>query len=139
MDVFAWDESFSTSIQNIDQQHQQLVALIGDLDRADREGTGGLMISYVLQELVRYVGQHFEDEEQLMMRHGFPALTSHRQEHDFYVMRLKEIQQSYKDGDQLSRSTLSFLKEWISCHIKGTDQLYAEFIRSSATRATGQP
>jgi hemerythrin len=130
MSLFAWDDSFSTRIPQIDEQHQRLVAMIGDLDQSVQEGTGGLMISYVFQELIRYVGVHFEDEERLMMQHRFPGLTSHRQEHDFFVMRLKHIQESFQDGDALSKQTLDFLKEWISCHIKGTDQIYASFIKT---------
>ena len=132
MSLFVWDESFSTGIELIDEQHQRLMAMIAELDQAEGEGTGGLLISYVLQELMRYVVTHFEDEEQLMMRHDFPGLTSHRQEHDFYVERLKHIQESYHDGDTLTRQTLDFLKDWISCHIKGTDQIYAAFIRERA-------
>lgn len=132
MAAFVWDQSFSTGIESIDGQHQRLIALIDELDQAEGEGTGGLLISYVLQELMRYIANHFEDEEQLMMRHDFPGLPSHRQEHDFYVERLKHIQDNYRDGDQLSRHTLDFLKEWISCHIKGTDQIYAAFIRERA-------
>lgn len=135
MELFEWDESFSTTIPKIDEQHQRLISMISDLDQADREGTGGLLISYVLQELMRYVALHFEEEEQLMMRYDFPGLPSHRQEHDFYVMRLKHVQETYLDGDQLSRNTLTFLKDWISCHIKGTDQIYAEFIRSKVDTA----
>ncbi|MBT1071867.1 bacteriohemerythrin [Pelotalea chapellei] len=130
MDLFEWDESFCTGIPHIDEQHQRLISMISDLDKADREGTGGLLISYVLQELMRYVTLHFEEEEQLMMSYDFPGLVSHRQEHDFYVMRLKHVQESYHDGDALSKNTLAFLKDWISCHIKGTDQIYAEFIRT---------
>lgn len=129
MAVFGWDQSYSTGIVSIDEQHQLLMAMIAGLDQAEGEGTGGLLISYVLQELMRYVGTHFEDEEKLMMRHDFPGLASHRQEHDFYVERLKHIQENYRDGDLLARQTLDFLKEWISCHIKGTDQIYAAFIR----------
>lgn len=135
MELFEWDESFSTGIPHIDEQHQQLIAMISDLDQAEQEGTGGLLISYVLQELMRYVALHFEEEELLMMRHDFPGLMSHRQEHDFYVKRLKHVQENFHDGDELSRNTLAFLKDWISCHIKGTDQIYAEFIRSKAATA----
>ena len=67
-----------------------------------------------------------------MLSHGFPGLAGHRQEHDFFVMRVKHIQESFQDGDILSKETLDFLKEWISCHIKGTDQIYANFIRKES-------
>jgi len=130
MSIFEWNDSFVLNIPVVDEQHQRLISMISDLDASEREGTGGLLISYVLQELIRYIAIHFEDEERLMLSHGFPGLASHRQEHDFFVMRVKHIQESFQDGDDLSKETLDFLKEWISCHIKGTDQIYAGFIRA---------
>jgi hemerythrin-like metal-binding protein len=102
--------------------------MINDLDQSVQEGTGGLIISNVLQELIRYVKDHFEDEEQLMKRHSFPELTDHRAEHDLFVCRLKQIYENFKDGDVLSSKALDFLKEWLVNHIKGTDQVYAVFI-----------
>lgn len=130
MSIFEWNDSFILNIPEVDGQHQRLISLIKDLNAAVKEGTGGLIISYVLQELVRYIAVHFEDEERLMLSHNFPGLSGHRQEHDFFVLRLKHIQGSFQDGDTLSKETLDFLKEWITCHIKGTDQIYADFIRS---------
>ena len=130
MSVFEWNDSFVLNIPVVDEQHQRLISMISDLDASEREGTGGLLISYVLQELIRYIAIHFEDEERLMLSHGFPGLAGHRQEHDFFVKRVMHIQESFQDGDDLSKETLDFLKEWISCHIKGTDQIYAGFIRA---------
>ncbi|HEY3308276.1 MAG TPA: bacteriohemerythrin [Desulfuromonadaceae bacterium] len=124
-----WDDKLALNIPQIDEQHKQLISLISDLEIADQEGTGGLRVSYVLQELIRYIAVHFGEEERLMMLHNFHGLASHRKEHDFYVMKLKHIQENYRDGDALSKETLDFLKDWISCHIMGTDQIYAAFIR----------
>jgi len=130
MSIFEWNDSFVLNIPNIDEQHQRLITMISDLDAAVREGTGGLIISYVLQELTRYTDVHFEDEERLMLSYAFPGLDGHHQEHEFFVLRLKHISESFRDGDILSKETLDFLKDWISCHIKGTDQIYADFIRA---------
>jgi hemerythrin len=129
MTPFTLDQTFLTGLPRIDQQHQQLVSLINDLEQAVRSGTAEAMIKSVLQELVRYVGNHFADEEALMMRHNFPGLAEHCREHDFYVTRLGNIQEHFLDGEALSRTTLDFLLEWLSRHIKGTDMVYAAFIR----------
>ena len=129
MAPFTLDSSFDTGLPAIDQQHRQLVALINDLDEAVANGTAEAMIKGVLQELIRYVGNHFADEEALMMRHNFPGLPEHCREHDFYVTRLSHIQESFLDGEALGKNTLDFLLEWLSNHIKGTDMLYAAFIR----------
>jgi hemerythrin-like metal-binding protein len=131
MTLLAWDASLETRIPHIDAQHRKLFSLINDLDMAVEDGTGGLLISYVLQELVRYVKEHFEDEEQLMLRRRFPELVAHRKEHDLFTTRLKEISATFQDGDALSSSILEFLKAWLVNHIRQTDQVYAAFIQGS--------
>lgn len=132
MDLFQWNDSFKLNIAKIDEQHEQLISLISELEGAVQDGAGGRLIDYVLQELIRYVGVHFADEERLMMLHGFPGLADHRLQHDSYVTRLKEIQENYQESNALSSATLDFLKEWIATHIKGTDQIYGAFIRTKA-------
>ena len=132
MALLVWDESLETRIPHIDAQHQKLVSLINNLDQAVQDGTGGLLVSYVLQELIRYVKDHFEDEEQLMLRRRFPGLTDHRREHDIFASRLKEIHATFQDGDALSATILDFLKEWLVNHIRRTDQVYAAFIQGTA-------
>lgn len=129
MTFMLWDASLLTGITLIDNQHMGLVDMINKLDSAVKDGTGGLLVSNVIQELIRYVKEHFEAEEQLMMRNNFPGLSGHRCEHDLFVERLKEIHENFKDGDALSLNVLQFLKEWLIIHIKGTDQVYAGFIR----------
>jgi hemerythrin-like metal-binding protein len=131
MTLLAWDASLETRIPHIDVQHRKLFALINDLDQAVQDGTGGLLISYVLQELIRYVKDHFEEEEQLMMRRRFPELAAHRKEHDLFTTRLKELNATFKDGDALGKSILDFLKEWLVNHIRQTDQVYAAFIQGT--------
>ncbi|NVN90025.1 MAG: hemerythrin family protein [Desulfuromonadales bacterium] len=133
MDLLQWDDSFKLNIPRIDEQHERLIELIRDLEDAVQDGTGGLLISYVMQELIRYVGLHFGDEECLMMEYDFPELAVHRQKHSFYISRLQEILEQNRDGDALSTATLAFLKEWIVTHIKGTDQEYGRFIRATQT------
>lgn len=131
MALLEWDESLETRIPHIDEQHRGLVKLINDLDQSLQEGTAGLLVSNVLQELMRYVKDHFEDEEQFMLRHAFPDLPAHRKEHDLFVTRLKDIHANFLDGDALSSNILDFLKGWLVHHIRGTDQVYVAFINGT--------
>lgn len=128
MAIVEWDERIALHIPTIDGQHQELIGWINSLDDAVREGKGADLIDETLQKLIRYVFEHFAAEEQLMLSYNFPGFASHRQEHDHFVQRLKEIQGSFQDSSETSRKTLDFLVDWIVCHIKGTDQKYGSFI-----------
>lgn len=128
MAILEWDESIALHIPAIDAQHKELIGWINALDDAVRKGEGAHLIHETLQKLINYVFEHFSAEEQLMLSYNFPGFTSHRQEHDYFVQKLKEIQGGFLDSDEASRKTLDFLVDWIVCHIRGTDQNYGRFI-----------
>lgn len=132
MTIFAWDESIALNIPLIDRQHKELIGWINALDDAVCKGEGALVTGEVLSKLISYVFMHFAEEERLMLSWNFPGFTGHRQEHDYYVKRLKDIQDRYQAGEEISGETLEFMSEWIVCHIKGTDQVYGRFIQAGS-------
>jgi len=127
-----WDESMALGIPAIDGQHKELIGWIRALDEAVQKGEGARIIDDVLQKAIDYVYRHFSDEERLMLSYNFPDFTSHRQEHDYFVTRLKDIHTGITNGEELSVKTLDFLIDWTISHIKGTDQNYGRFIRGIA-------
>jgi hemerythrin-like metal-binding protein len=128
MAILEWDDCIALHIPAIDAQHKELIAWINALNDAVQKGEGARLIDETLQKLIKYVFEHFAAEEQLMLSYNFPGFTSHRQEHDYFVQKLKEIQGGFQDSDATSRNTLDFMIDWIVCHIKGTDQIYGRFI-----------
>jgi len=128
MAIIEWDESIALHIPVIDEQHKELIGWINSLDDAVQKGEGAGLIDAIFQNLLNYVFEHFAVEEQLMLTYDFPDFTSHRQEHDSFVQKLKDIQGGFQDSNETSRKTLDFLVDWLICHIKGTDQKYGSFI-----------
>ena len=128
MAILEWNESIALHIPSIDAQHKELIGWINALHDAVLKGEGASLIDETLQKLISYVCEHFTAEEQLMLSYNFPAFASHRQEHDYFVQKLKEIQGGFQDSNETSKKTLDFLVDWIVCHIKGTDQNYGRFI-----------
>lgn len=131
MTLLAWDDSIALHIPAIDAQHKELIGCINTLDDAVAKGEGARVISDVFQKLINYVFEHFAEEERLMLSYNYPDISAHRQEHDYFVTRLKDIQGHFQDGDELSKNTLEFLVEWLVRHIRGTDQAYGRFIHAA--------
>lgn len=137
MALYEWDDSIALNISTIDEQHKRLFGWINDLDAAVERHEGGNVVRDILWELIAYATEHFTAEERLMVAYDFPGFTSHRQEHDHFVMKLQEIQSRFHDGETLSTTTLQFMVDWLVNHIKGTDQLYGAFIRKNEGRQPG--
>ncbi|KAA0891306.1 bacteriohemerythrin [Oryzomonas rubra] len=127
-----WDESMALHLPAVDSQHKQLLGWIKALGDAVQKGEGARIIDEVLHNLINYVHEHFSAEERLMLTHNFPGFTGHRQEHDFFVAKLKDMHTGVTSGEELSGKTLDFLIDWTISHIKGTDQKYGHFIREAA-------
>jgi len=128
MSRFVWDESIALNIAAIDDQHKALISWIDALDEAVRKGEGSQVIGDVLQKLISYVVMHFNEEERLMLSFNYPAFSSHRQEHDYYVTKMKDLQERFQKGEEISSDMLDFMADWIVCHIKGTDQNFGRHI-----------
>lgn len=129
MSRFAWDDSISLNVAAIDDQHKALISWIDALYESVQKCEGEQVIGDVLQKLISYVVMHFNEEERLMLSFNYPVFTSHRQEHDYYVTKLKDLQERFRKGEEISGDTLDFMADWIVCHIKGTDQNFGRFLR----------
>jgi hemerythrin len=132
MAIFEWDDSIALGIPTIDEQHKALFGWIDTLNVSIKNGDGSEAVGEVIWKLITYVTEHFCEEERLMLSCNYPGLAAHRKEHDQFVSRLREIQDDYIDGHEMSKSVLDFMVDWLVCHIKGTDQGYSRFIHQQA-------
>ncbi len=67
-DVFVWDTTLLTGLDEVDAQHHHLVDLFNTLNRAMFHGRALSpdQQQRIFDELIAYARQHFEDEERLM-------------------------------------------------------------------------
>ena len=84
-------EDLKTGNAIVDNEHSQLLKAVNDLMDACNKGQGRAAIEPALKFLIQYVDQHFAHEEQLQQRANYPDLAKHRQIHEDYKRKLKEI------------------------------------------------
>jgi hemerythrin len=80
VNLFSWDDSLSTGVEDVDLQHKKLLLIIDDV-RETSELTGteySLRMSKDLKRLTDYTLYHFTDEEALMKARGFRASRATR-------------------------------------------------------------
>ena len=86
---------------------------------------------YLLAELTNYTIYHFRTEEGYMEKYSYPALQSHRLEHQRFVQKVGEFKSSYDAGTiGLSNEVMHFLADWLKDHILGTDKKFGPFFNS---------
>ena len=121
-----WTNSYSVHVQRLDNEHQQLFAVINQLYDGMKAGKGKDVLGSVLTQLLRYTEQHFRDEEALMRHAGYTDLGDHIARHQQFVAKVNSFRKEYEAGTAaISIEVLDFLKSWLDQHIMGTDQQYS--------------
>mgnify|MGYP002713064517 CR=1 FL=1 len=133
--LFAWDESFSVGVEEVDRQHRRLVDLINELHREMSKRRGVGILSRILEGLIEYTETHFAFEEKLMREHGYPDYQAHKAGHEKLHGQVQAFQRRLESGDtHMLSELLTFLSEWLSGHIKGADRAFGPFLNEKGVR-----
>ncbi|MDZ7642590.1 MAG: bacteriohemerythrin [Desulfurivibrio sp.] len=129
MAIYNWRDEYSVGIQEIDEQHKELVKMIDELYTAMVKQRGQEVLGDIMDRLAHYCDHHFAAEEALMQAHGYPYYQQHKEIHEKMSARVRALQHKVKAGGaDLTMPTSIFLKEWLDKHILGTDRKCAAFL-----------
>ena len=113
----------------IDEQHQLLISLVNDFEKAISKDIDEVYIEEILQELINYISYHFKAEEELMARNNYPDFSNHKKTHDDLVKKVIGFHEKFKKGEQnLEKGIMLFLKDWVINHITKSDMDYVPYI-----------
>lgn len=121
-----WRDAMNVGDEVIDADHRHLVDMINDFERAVAGQIDHKKLGRVLMGLVEYTGEHFQREEDIQLRVGYPYHESHRRSHRDVLKQLVEIVQKYTQTqghlrDDMVRGLGKFLREWLVDHIIQSD------------------
>ena len=125
MKKIEWSDEFSVGVEELDQQHQQLIAIINKLIDNQQASIHSESIPAILGGLLNYVQQHFSLEEELMAKHEFPNLESHRNQHIKFTEALIDIVNNSENAS--TEELLNYLDNWLRAHLLHDDQDYRKF------------
>ncbi len=130
--ILKWQDSLSTGIEEIDLQHKKLIKVIDEVYQNSllSDEQFSLIFPKSVKKLTEYTHYHFEEEERLMKRFGFPGTPDHEAEHRAFTDEVHRqlsalTKATPNDGYQLYR----FLGQWLLSHIARSDQQWAAFVR----------
>jgi len=131
MEAFVWDKRFETGLATVDRQHHHLVDLVnkvGDylLFNAGDEAA----VEAVFGELAAYAGEHFAEEERLMVEAGVDGRHSslHARHHQDFVRQLLSMWERRGQSSDPAAMLHDYLSSWLTVHILGEDQVMARMI-----------
>ncbi|MGD9787527.1 MAG: bacteriohemerythrin [Sulfuricellaceae bacterium] len=127
----------SVGCEILDAQHAKLFALFRELRAVPRDAdplTEYRLACKALHELVDYTRVHFGEEERLLEEAGYPHLDEHRAEHDRFLKRVSELEESMHFGEGVTSLNIfcSLLEEWWTNHILKSDRQYVPYLQCAS-------
>lgn len=121
MRPFEFEDALSVGNAHIDGQHRDLLRRFSQLGsyRSSDFGRPERPIRALLSELVIAITHHFIDEEDLLIRNGFPDYEAHAKAHAFFVEQLAQTLQM--DDDESLHQHLPSLTNHLIQHMMTDD------------------
>ena len=119
----SWSDSFVLGFQPMDTVHQELIDILGKLQKAtDCE------LKMLLQSLLDHLDEHFEYENSLMISSEFPPRECHIDEHAAVMQSVIDVQNCLEQGDfEVCRRLTEALVNWFPSHADYLDSALAHW------------
>ncbi|MGA2434748.1 MAG: bacteriohemerythrin [Bryobacteraceae bacterium] len=131
IDLIQWTPDYAVGVPQIDQEHQGLFAKAESMRQAMLVGKGKDELDFLLGNLVAYGCYHFDHEEELMQRIGYPDIAEHRKEHEDMKKRVRAMQERASAGEKtMTIEVMLFLMEWVKRHVIATDLRIAGYMKA---------
>lgn len=123
-----WTSDLATGNPEIDRDHQELVAIMDQLQQAAAGGDQKARLSHALDRFRAHVLEHFPSEEREMEAKGYVGLMNHRRAHAFLADQVVALVQKDNSGATVLFSEVEQLAQALYRHILLEDKPFAAFL-----------
>lgn len=138
MNIFEWEDRYAVGVAQIDEHHRHLVDLLNKAYHDFVHHASHRENAVILDELIDYATYHFTAEEQRMQDNNYPQMAAHKQEHEEFIRRVKEMHADLQQRKVFFLEILQFLKGWLANHILRTDVELGRFLTAASSKPANQ-
>lgn len=130
VDLSEWKPGYSVGNLTLDSQHKKLLQLCKRVSEYVCDGSQDSIETFhsILSHLAFYADKHFQLEEDVLRRVGYPHLQQQIQEHDAYREWLSEFLCVAMYGNIDKTSLQNYLEQWWVGHILESDMQYSCYL-----------
>lgn len=122
--MIVWNDSMSTGVDMIDEQHKMLFQSFNDFSSALSEMTAREAAGEVLDFLQFYAVWHFKEEEKEMEQKNCPAAEANKRAHAEFIQIFTQFYDQWQTGimtRELAVKSYEQLEKWLIDHVMGVD------------------
>ena len=123
------------ALESMNETHREEVELINQLGyllaQGETRNADEPAITHKLGEWVDHTRDHFERENGLMLKYGFPAYPVHSGEHQTVLGQIEALQQRWLEHKEVAPLAAFIFEEWprwFSMHVNSMDAVTAQFV-----------
>ena len=129
MEKLEWTKEMSIGYDLIDDQHRLIFRMINRLVDHPNVGVGDEIISEIISELRGYGEIHFQAEEAILKKIGYPGLQEHRDAHRAYKAQIVEFACDVTGHNRRSpQEIFEFLGHWWVNHVQFEDMQFKKLL-----------
>lgn len=132
-----WTKEYSVGVQELDEQHQKLIAIINQLFALYSEKKfKDVDVEPIFKQLLDYADYHFSTEEHYFALYNYDKKEPHIAMHNAYRQKIKDLKDEYDANN--SETTLfainNFLNDWWIWHINNADKEYTAYFNANGLK-----
>jgi hemerythrin len=129
--LLTWNHECIVGVKAMDDQHGIIMDTLNDLRKMIVEGRDRKTVCEQLDRVIAFSQMHFQSEEHLLEKQGYPGLLEHREAHQRLLSRLQEATEHAKHSENGDIQALfHFLRAWYTEHIEQLDQPYGPWLNA---------
>jgi len=121
-----WKNEYSVGIEEIDNQHKELMEMIKDLLKICMVDSKTKFESFskLATKAIELFGVHFATEEKIMLDADYPKYDEHKARHDKLLEDVKGMMEkiTVEDRDGKLMNIVVFIREWFVETVHGSDK-----------------
>lgn len=122
MALLEWKEEYSTGIEDIDDEHKDLIDVINRLHDLLLADDAKLTVPAFFDRLLNGVSTHFALEERIMGESNYPDLAAHREDHERLLGEIRDLVEAFAQAEEIDSVDLAMrLEPWFSHHFATHD------------------
>ena len=127
-DRLQWDERYSVGVRSLDEDHRRLFESVNALIDEIGQGSRGAAIHEALDLMLEDIVEHFDREEALMEKVGFPELPAHQGDHYLLLRTVLRFKTELKYDRLDAHSAARFLVDWVQEHLLKQDLKFKPYM-----------
>lgn len=127
---FDWDDAYSVGVYHLDEDHKTLFLLAGTIAKILSERVGNPIEEEVFDEIIIFTKYHFNNEEEMMEKTGYPDIESHKEHHEKLIRQIEDYAKRIVNEDSSVEEATNFLMSWLIDHIESEDKKYTGHFHS---------